>query len=126
MLAAGRGRIVSIASTAGLRGVARVAAYSASKHGLIGLTRSLSLEVAQTGVTVNAVCPGYTESDMSEQAIDAVMKGTGRDRAAAAARIARSSPLGRLLTPEEVAASVVWLCSDAAAAITGEAVVLGG
>lgn len=126
MLAAGRGRIVNIASTAGLRGVPHVAAYSASKHGLIGLTRSLALEVAKRGVTVNAVCPGYTESDMSDRAVQAVMSGTGRTQAEAEARIARSSPLGRLLRPEEVAAAVVWLCSDAASATTGHSLVVGG
>lgn len=126
MLAGGRGRIVNIASTAGLRGVPHVAAYAASKHGLIGLTRSLALEVAKAGITVNAVCPGYTESDMSERAVEAIMTGTGRTREDAETRIARASPLGRLLAPDEVADAVVWLCSDAAAAITGETVVLGG
>jgi len=126
MLKAGNGRIINIASTAGLRGVARVAAYSASKHGLIGFTRSLALEVAKDGITVNAVCPGYTESDMAERAIQAVMTGTGRTRDEAIERIARVSPLGRLLRPDEVAAAVLWLCSDAAAGTTGHSLVVGG
>ena len=123
---AGWGRIVNMASTAGMRGVPRIAAYTASKHGLIGLTRSLALEVAKAGITVNAVCPGYTQSDMAEQAVEAVMRGTGRTREQAEARIAAASPLGRLLTPDEVAGAVVWLCSDGAAAVTGETVLIGG
>lgn len=126
MTAAGNGRIVNIGSVAGLRGAARVAAYSASKHGLIGLTRSLALEVAKSGVTVNAVCPAYTASDMAERAVSSIMSGTGRSRAEAEKLIVRASPLGRLLAPEEVADAVVWLCSDAAHAVTGQALVVGG
>jgi NAD(P)-dependent dehydrogenase (short-subunit alcohol dehydrogenase family) len=126
MLEAGRGRIVSIASTAGLRGVPHVSAYSASKHGLIGFTRSLALEVAKRGITVNTVCPGYTDTDMTERAARAVMEGTGRTREEAEQRIARVSPLGRLLRPDEVAAAVVWLCSDDAGGITGQSLVIGG
>lgn len=126
MQAAGWGRIVNIASIAGLRGVARVAPYAASKHGLIGLTRSLALEVAKLGITVNAVCPGYVETDMSEQAVQAVMNGMDKTREEAVQRIAAASPLGRLLAPAEVAGAAVWLCSDAAASVTGETLQLGG
>jgi NAD(P)-dependent dehydrogenase (short-subunit alcohol dehydrogenase family) len=126
MLEAGRGRIINVASTAGLRGVQRVAAYSASKHGLIGLTRSLAVEVAKQGVTVNAVCPGYVDTDMSARAVDALMTGTGKSAEEAVRMISRPSAFGRLLKPEEVAGVIVWLCSPAAATVTGQAIVIGG
>jgi NAD(P)-dependent dehydrogenase (short-subunit alcohol dehydrogenase family) len=126
MLDAGHGRIVNVASSAGLRGVQRVSAYAASKHGLIGLTRSLALEVAKQGVTVNAVCPGYVDTDMATRAIDAVMTGTGKSAEEATRMISRPSALGRLLSAEEVAGVILWLCSPAAATITGQAIVIGG
>jgi NAD(P)-dependent dehydrogenase (short-subunit alcohol dehydrogenase family) len=126
MLEAGHGRIVNVASSAGLRGVQRVAAYAASKHGLIGLTRSLALEVAKQGVTVNAVCPGYVDTDMATRAINALMTGTGKSAEEAARMISRPSALGRLLSPDEVAAIILWLCTPAAASITGQAIVIGG
>ncbi len=126
MLAAKSGRIVNIASTAGLKGVPRVAAYCASKHGLIGLTRSLALEFARAGVTVNAVCPGYTESDMADRAIERIVTSTGKPPEEAKRLIERSNAFNRLVRPEEVAAAVVWLCGDGASGVTGEAVVIGG
>jgi len=126
MLDAGHGRIVNVASSAGLRGVQRVAAYAASKHGLIGMTRSLALEVAKQGVTVNAVCPGYVDTDMAARAVNAVMTGTGRSAEEAVRMISRPSALGRLLSPDEVAAVILWLCSPGAATITGQAIVIGG
>jgi len=126
MLEAGNGRIVNVASTAALRGVPRIAPYVASKHGLLGLTRSLALEVAKKGVTVNAVCPGYVDTDMARTAVDAIVSGLKRTAEEARQLIARPSAFNRLLEPEEVARVVVWLCSPDAATVTGQAIVIGG
>ena len=125
MIAAGRGRIVNIASTAGLKGYARIAAYCAAKHGVVGLTRALAAETARTAVTVNAVCPGYTEgTEMVATAISNVARGKGVPEAEARDILARQSPRGTLITPPEVADAVVWLCSPGASAITGQAIVV--
>jgi 3-hydroxybutyrate dehydrogenase len=126
MLRAKRGRVVNIASTAGVKGYAYVSAYCAAKHGLVGLTRSLALETAKTGVTVNAVCPGYTETDLLDQAVSRIAAKTGRSRDAARAELAASNPMARLVTPEEVAATVAYLCLPSSAAITGQALVVAG
>ncbi len=126
MLAAGTGRIVNIASTAGLRGSAYISAYCAAKHGLVGLTRALALETADKGITVNAVCPGYTETDMARRAIANIVEKTGRSEAEARADLVKTNPQGRLVQPEEVAATVAFLCQPGAEPITGQAIVVAG
>jgi NAD(P)-dependent dehydrogenase (short-subunit alcohol dehydrogenase family) len=126
MIAKRAGRVINIASTAGLVGYAYVSAYVAAKHGVIGLTRSLALEFARAGITVNAVCPGYTDTPMFERAIDNIVAKTKRGRDDARAALATSNPQGRLVTPQEVANTVLWLASPAANSITGQAIVVAG
>jgi 3-hydroxybutyrate dehydrogenase len=120
------GRIVAVASTAGLKGYAYVSAYSAAKHAVIGLVRSLALELASTHVTVNAVCPGFTDTDLLAGSIDNIMKKTGRSREQAIAELSRHNPQSRLVTPAEVADTVLWLCGEGAGAITGQAIAVAG
>ena len=126
MVAAREGRIVNIASTAALAGFKYGAAYAASKHGVLGLTRSLALEVAHRGITVNAVCPGYVETDMMTAAIDNVVERTGRSREEARAYFASQNPQGRVVQPEEVASAVMWLASDGAAGVNGASIPISG
>jgi NAD(P)-dependent dehydrogenase (short-subunit alcohol dehydrogenase family) len=123
---AGNGRIVNVASTAGLTGYPYVSAYCASKHGVIGLTRALALELARTDVTVNAVCPGFTDTPLIDGALETISRKTGRSREEARASLARSNPQGRLVTPGEVADAVSWLVSQGAGAITGQAIAVAG
>lgn len=120
------GRIVNVASTAGLKGYAYVSAYVAAKHGLVGLTRALALEVASKGVTVNAVCPGFTETELVAKSIESIVAKTGRTEEEARAALAASNPQGRLITPDEVAQTIVWLCGDGASGINGAAVPVAG
>lgn len=126
MLANGWGRIINVASAAGLVGYGYVSAYCAAKHGVIGLTRALALETASSGVTVNAVCPGYTETDIVRDAVANIVRKTGRTEAQARAELAKGNPQGRLVQPDEVADAVAWLCQPSASAITGQSIAVAG
>lgn len=126
MLAAGRGRIINIASTAGLKGYPYVTAYVASKHGLVGLTRALALELAKSPITVNSICPGYTETDIVGRSVQTIMEKTGRSEGEALKQLVRSNPQGRLIQPDEVAALAVWLCGEDARSITGQSLAVAG
>jgi NAD(P)-dependent dehydrogenase (short-subunit alcohol dehydrogenase family) len=116
------GRIVNVSSTAGLKGYPYVAAYVASKHALVGLTRALAVETIKDGVTVNAICPGFTDTDMVARAATSIAAVTGRSPEKARTALASSNPAGRLVLPEEVAEAVAFLCQRRASAMTGQAI----
>ena len=120
------GRVVAIASTAGVKGYSYVSAYCAAKHAVVGLVRSLAIETARSGVTVNAVCPGYTDTEMMRESVTRIVEKTGRSSAEAEAAMLKGNPLGRLVRPQEVAAAVLYLCSPDAAAVTGTTLMVAG
>ncbi len=126
MIERGFGRIVNIASTAGLKGYPYVSAYCAAKHALVGLTRALAVECATRGVTVNAVCPGYADTDLARGAIARVAAKTGRPEADVLAEYVSDAPIRRLIRPQEVAAAVLYLCTEEAAAVTGTTLAIAG
>jgi NAD(P)-dependent dehydrogenase (short-subunit alcohol dehydrogenase family) len=126
MLNQGWGRIINIASTAGLKGYKYVSAYVAAKHGMIGLTRALALELATKNITVNAVCPGFTETDIVADAVRNIMQKTGRSEEQAKAELAAGNPQQKLVQPEEVANAVAWLCDPASSAMNGQSIAVAG
>ncbi|MGV1683879.1 SDR family NAD(P)-dependent oxidoreductase [Sphingopyxis sp. NJF-3] len=120
------GRVVNIASTASLKGYAYTSAYTASKHAVLGVTRALALELAGTAITVNAVCPGYTDTDIIRNSVKTIVEKTGRSEEDALKNFTGTNPQGRLVAPEEVAGTVMWLISDAARSVTGQAITVAG
>ncbi|MDW3223651.1 MAG: SDR family NAD(P)-dependent oxidoreductase [Paracoccaceae bacterium] len=126
MKSKGAGRLISVASTAGLKGYAYVSAYCAAKHAVIGLTRSLALELAETDITVNTVCPGFTETPMLRASIENIMVKTGRAQIEAERALSAANPQGRFVQPAEVADTVLWLAGSGAGAITGQSISISG
>ena len=120
------GRLIAVSSAAGLRGAAYASAYAASKHGVMGLVRSIALEVAGRQITANAICPSYLDTEMTGRTLDGIMAKTGRDRDAALAALTARNPQGRLIAPAEVTGAALWLASPAAAGVNGQAIVLDG
>lgn len=126
MKTTGGGRMIAIASTAGLKGYPYVSAYCAAKHGVVGLTRALAIELAQTGITVNAICPGFIETPMLDRSIRNIVAETGKTAEAAAQALQRGNPQRRFIQTDEVAETALWLCSDAAKSVNGHTLSLSG
>ncbi len=122
----GWGRLIAIASTAGLKGYAKVAPYAAAKHGVIGIVRSLALEIARAPVTVNAICPGFLDTPMTDHSVEVIAAKTGRSAAAARAALEGVSPQNRLIRPEEVTACALWLCAKGSEGVNGQAIAING
>lgn len=126
MMSMGWGRLIAVASTAGLKGFAYVSGYAAAKHAVIGLTRSLALELGESGVTANAICPGFIETPLLERSVANIMDKTGMDENSARASLVMDNPQKRFIQPDEVAGTAIWLCSDAARSVNGHALSLSG
>ena len=124
--AAQHGRIINIASTSGLKGYAYTGAYAAAKHGVIGLTRTLALELAKTTATANAICPGFANTELVQRSLDVVVDKTGKSREEALSQFVRDNPQKRLIEPEEVAATVLWLCDPRSGSVNGQSIALAG
>ena len=122
----GWGRLISVASSAGLKGYAKIAPYAASKHGVIGLTRSLALEIARKPITVNAICPGFLDTPMTDHSVQVIAEKTGRTRAEARAVLAAMSPQNRLFAPSEITATALFLCGPGSEGINGQAIAITG
>lgn len=122
----GWGRLISVASTAGLKGYAKVVPYAAAKHGVIGLTRSLALEIARKHITVNAICPGFLDTPMTDHSIEVIADKTGKSRDQAKAALEAMNPQGRLIQPSEVTAAALWLCGPGSEGINGQAITIAG
>ena len=120
------GRLIAVASTAGLTGYPYVSHYCASKHAVVGLVRSLAQEAGRTSTTVNAICPSYVDTPMTDRTVTNIVAQTGMSSGDALAALTSANPQGRLITPDEVAGSIMWLCSDAAASVNGQAIPLDG